>query len=311
MKRMKCLSMVYILSAFCLLAACGKQNDTESSPVQMSQETVPTSEVVESTEASSEETTSSVEEEKVSEFIVEEGGISVFLAQNPLEEANVRYIHAEGFLQDYGFAEAEPFYEYYDPDGTLIMTLYYDEETELGCGLRYYDEADDTSTEGGVYGFSFQGVQNSEWTGYPVQNYMALTTMEGDTGASQVSYYVENKDYDGAGRLSHYESHGVIPGTGLQNYITVLSMDYQYHSNGKLKMRAYSHSSQLFATSGMTRVSYFDEQGRLLYEDEYITHGSLDHYYIYEEDNSTPKYRLTLDFMHGDWMPVLEKFGTQ
>lgn len=310
MKRFRYVSMAFILGAGCLLAACStQQGEVESSQVQMSQETVETTETVESTELLPEEPTSSSEEEKVSEFIVSEGGISVFLDQKPLEEANVRYISADGFLQDFGFADQEPFYEYYDPDGNLIMTLYYDEETELGCGLRYYGQEDDAFTEGGVYGFSFQGVQNSEWTGYPVQNYMALTTIYGDTGANQVNYYVENKEYDGAGRLSHYDSQGVIPGTGLQNYLTVLSMDFSYHSNGKLQKRAYTHSSQLFPTSGMTLESYFDEQGRLTYEDEYITHGSLDYYYIYDGDNSTPKYRLTLDFMHSIWMPVLEKYG--
>ncbi len=312
MKRFRYLSMVFILSAGCLLAACKtKQGEQTSTQAQIDQETVPTSEVTESTEVSSEESVPSSEEEKGSEFIVEEGGISVFLDQNALEEANVRYINADGFLQDFGFADKEPFYEYYDSEGNLLMKLYYDEETELGCGLRYCGEADETFTEGGVYGFSFQGVENSEWTGYPVQNYMAITSIYGDSGASQVNYFVETKEYDGAGRLSHYDSQGVIPGTGLSNYVTVLSMNFYYHSNGNLKMREYAHSSQLFATSGMTLNSYFDEQGRLVYEDEYITHGSLDHYYIYEGDNSTPKYRLTLDFMHSSWMPVLEKFGTQ
>ena len=49
----------------------------------------------------------------------------------------------------------------------------------------------------------------------------------------------------------------------------------------------------------------------MVYEQGYITHGSLDYFYIYEGNSSVPKYCLTLDFMNESWMPVLVEYNVE
>lgn len=43
----------------------------------------------------------------------------------------------------------------------------------------------------------------------------------------------------------------------------------------------------------------YDEQGRLIYQYGYITHGAIDEYYIYEGNRMEPQYRLLLDWGGG------------
>lgn len=86
-----------------------------------------------------------------------------------------------------------------------------------------------------------------------------------------------------------------------------LWIDYEYYSNGSLKSRFYWHSGYVFGSSHSTWQCCFDEQGRIAYEDIYITHGSEDTYYIYMDDTNEPAYILDLDNNMGWWMPEFRK----
>ena len=64
----------------------------------------------------------------------------------------------------------------------------------------------------------------------------------------------------------------------------------------------------LFGTTGSSREFFCDEAGRLCYERAYITHGSLDCYYIYEGENAAPAYGLSLDDNPGTWFPEMARY---
>lgn len=88
-------------------------------------------------------------------------GIYVF-AKN--EDMGERYWYPSetDFVRVNGFGEVDPFYEYYIPDGQKRLTLYYDEATQKGCGIRYYEWDPSTFTTTGMYGFVFEGLKDGE-----------------------------------------------------------------------------------------------------------------------------------------------------
>ena len=50
--------------------------------------------------------------------------------------------------------------------------------------------------------------------------------------------------------------------------------------------------------------------GCVCYERAYITHGSLDYYYIYEDESAAaPAYCLYLDGNLGTWFPELVRYS--
>lgn len=261
---------IYLMGVCCLLSACDlKQEADESSQVEISRE-----------DAGFLEASEMTKEDASAEASAQEG--------TDLEAT-------DDFGESAGFMKETPFYVYNNPDGERFLMMYYDEKTQTGGGVFHYGKTNKESGEDDEYTFSFQDVETHEWSGYPIGNYLETTTVLGDSGAGQVKYYVENREYDESGRISHYDSNGVIPGTGLQDYITILSMDFDYHDNGKLKKRMYAHNAYLFSEKDMEVESCFDEQGRLMYEAEYGRDGRLEYYYIYEGDSSLPRYCLVLD----------------
>lgn len=65
------------------------------------------------------------------------------------------YTYKKQFLREYGFDSQEPYFEYATDDGTLQLELYYNTSSGVGCGLRYYPEADRKPE-----GFLFNGSNN-------------------------------------------------------------------------------------------------------------------------------------------------------
>lgn len=230
-------------------------------------------------------------------------GINVFINQNDFAESEAWYPDTESFLQDFGFAGQDPFYEYYDPDGSLRMSFYYNEQTEEGCGLRYYDGASDMFVTAGTYGFTFQGAATKEWDSRKTGEYMVDPVEYREDVAEKVKDYTENAEYDDDGRISHFDAQGIVTEVGDTTPSDIWRIDFTYHENGQLQKIDYRHTTYLFGTYSSKLKSYFDEQGRLMYEDVYVTHGSMDYYYIYNGNGETPKYCLLLDFMHGTWIP--------
>lgn len=236
-----------------------------------------------------------------SEEMVHEG-VYVYVDQNPYGEDNFWYVDENAFLSQYGFGESAPFYEYALSDDSVRLVLYYDEATGLGCGLRYYQRDPDEWTTSGVYGFSFMGLEETDlWTDRLDVDY---TKFESCWGTIPSFIEEENIEYDDAGRVAHYEAYGPID----EERVCVLNMYYEYDDNGTLRQRRYYHDPLAFSTTSQYWYSYFDELGRLEYEDIYITHGSLEHYYIYTDEGDEPVYSLSLDNNLGSWMPTFAQF---
>lgn len=151
----------------------------------------------------------------------------------------IEYEDKKTFLAEYGFAEAEPFYEYYDRFQNLIMELYFDPQTGRGCGIRYYYHFNDNLEKRATRdGFAFEEVET-------------------------------------------------------------VSLDYIYRDDGTLYHREYNHYPKFFGSNSQSEDGDYDEQGRLVYQYSYITHGAIDEYYIYEGTRMEPQYRLLLDWGDG------------
>lgn len=231
------------------------------------------------------------------------GGVYVYIEQNPFKERTAWYVEEQDFLSQYGFGESDPFYEYALPDGSMRLVLYYDEATGLGCGLRYYQRDPDEWTTSGVYGFSFIGLveESNLWMDRLNVDYTKFESCWGDTPSPS---WDENIEYDDAGRVAHYEAYAPVDGEPVR----ILNMYYEYDDNGTLRQRQYYHYHLWFSSTFQYWYSYFDELGRVEYERAYITHGSLEYYYIYLDGSDEPAYSLFLDNNCGTWMPDFAKF---
>lgn len=232
----------------------------------------------------------------------EHNGISVFVTQNPAGSNRVFYSDTDSFLREFGFDQSVPYFEYYDADGALQMTLYYDEQSKHGCGIRYYERDPSMFSTSGLYGFTFEDISQEIWNG-PETDYHEIppSPILQDNG-DFLQNCRDNYVYDGKGRIIHIDSLGILTGVGDTEASTLLQIDFTYHENGNLKHRLYRHNTYIGGTYGASVDSYFDEQEHLLYEYRYVTHGCEEYYYIYK-DHDTPVYSLMLDFNTGDWIP--------
>lgn len=84
-------------------------------------------------------------------------------------------------------------------------------------------------------------------------------------------------------------------GLGYTERDRLLEIEFTYREDGTLRRRDYAHNMMALETWHSVTHSFYDTQERLLYEDCYITHGSMDYYYIYQDDKEMPAYCLMLD----------------
>lgn len=215
----------------------------------------------------------------------------------------------EGWFQLLGFQAEEPFYEYYDLDGTLRLTLWYDPESGVGLGIRYCG--------GDAYGFGFRSTGQAvrrdteeepygkgwDWAyGWYRWEDDPFTLPSYD--ASEVPDYEERREWDEEGRLTSLASYGTLEywPPVKENPLPLWEFTYDYDEQGVLRhRRVFSHYT--FYTTNPGQNGYYDDQGRLAYEDGYITHGSTDTYYIYKGDAKKPSYALYLDQSHQYYYP--------
>lgn len=219
---------------------------------------------------------------------------------------NVEYAGRTAFLEEYGFDGNDPLLEYVREDGEQQLELYYNKGKGIGCGI-WYGFASQTEPRG----FLFNGSGNyryyldfMRWAGLETDPYDVLS-VEGDNGKEWVEDYQESAAYREDGRLAHYSSQGVFNNLMEEKETqALLEIDWSYREDGTLWKRDYWHNDRMFGTWYCSRQSYYDERERLVYEHCYITHGSLDFYYIYEGDEAEPVYCLLID--HNPNMPCAE-----
>ena len=209
----------------------------------------------------------------------------------------ITYPSREKFLADYGFQDKYPFYEYYDDFHRLELELFFDEQTRQGCGIAYrynYNYALEQTTQ--YWGFTFDHVTREKWESEDV--FSTLSVYGTDAQADNVSGYREIYEYTDDGKLSSFDARGTVVDYGEggeRSEDSLLSMDYIYRSDGTLYHKQYYHHHILFGSTHQGQSSDFDEQGRIIYKYSYITHGSLNYYYIYKGDSQKPAYCLMLD----------------
>lgn len=219
-----------------------------------------------------------------------------------VDSATVKeYADRETFLCEYGFDGRKPYFEYDTEDGVLQLELYYDRHSGVGCGLRYYP-GEDMEPEG----FLFNGSNNYRYyadfmkgSGLETDRYSVIS-FDGNDGKDDAEDYEESAIYNEDGRLVHYTSQGCIPYLTEQKEIQkILEIEWSYREDGTLRERDYWHNSMVFGTWYSSRQSYYDEQERLVHERCYVTHGSVDFYYIYAAESEVPTYCLILDHNTG------------
>lgn len=222
------------------------------------------------------------------------------------------YPNKQEFLSHYGFDnEEEPFYQCYDVLGNLMIELYFDEETETGCGIHYdtfYNP--DLEKQAAMSGFSFNSVEKRKWTDpetYALKPYGESYNMKEMDG---IEDYEETVEYKKDGRPDYFQSQGIVRWLGddsTDEISTILTIDYIYRNDGTLFYKDYSHNPFVFATTNSTMHIYYDELERIKYERNYITHGHLEYYYIYKNNDKKPSYYLGLDYSHS-YIPFFIKY---
>ena len=214
----------------------------------------------------------------------------------------------EELLADCGFLDAEPFYRYYDNFQNLELELYFDKGEERGCGF-VYSHCFNYNLEEIVRcsGFIFEGVSVEEWE--PENTFSTLSYDGRYAGDCDVLGYREIYEYTDDGKLSSFEARGIVywygEGGGNDLEESLLSMDYIYRNDGTLYRKEYHHHHALFATTFQSQYSDYDELGRLVCKICYITHGSMDYYYIYEDEGEKPGYCISFDDGMGYTLPAM------
>lgn len=261
----------------------------------------------EDTEAGSEETDIFGEED----IATEDEAIELFNSQGVyiqlLAEGDEELSETDRaeFLAAFGFGDSEPFYVHTEEDGYPFMELYFDEEREIGCGIRYWK-----SDFGNVIcGFAFDGCQEVSWH---ARDPYSVLSVYGTSGEDRVTDYQENFEYDEEGRLVGFQSTGTPTDIDREDFknIPMIEVGFTYDDQGKLREKEYRHFSTPhlpFGTTYSYQISYYDESERLSHTASYITHGSLEGYYIYPDDSDVPSYYLELDHQYTSW-PTLYKF---
>lgn len=205
----------------------------------------------------------------------------------------IEYKDKQAFLADHGFAGAEPFYEYRDRFGNLIMELYFDQQAGRGCGICYYYSFNDKLEKRVTRdGFAFEEVETGVWE---PQDTFSTRDIPGKYTEEQ-HWPREIYAYTTDGKLSSFEAKSRDRVDGVPMEVSLLSLDYIYRDDGTLYHKEYYHYPKFYGSTGYSKSGDYDEQGRLVYQNSYITHGEMDEYYIYNGNHTEPEYYLFLDW---------------
>lgn len=220
-----------------------------------------------------------------------DGTIPVNLRLNSTDEYSAEYESREAFLSDYGFADSNPLYEFYDRMDNLRLELYGNESEDLFCGILYryfYDGKKEKCFR--MTGFVSDDIEDAEW----VDNMYAPIDSLND------SDYEKSMEYTADNRPSYFLAKG-DDGTGEKEgeNVPLVEINYIYRDDGTLYDRHYRHNSYWAGSTRSSMDSLYDEKERLVYQQAYITHGTLEEYYIYPNDSNKPAYCLEFDYAGG------------
>lgn len=220
------------------------------------------------------------------------------------------YPDKQTLLAEYGFAGMEPSYEAYDERGNLSLELYVNEQEKTACGfIHQYRFSSDVEKMEYLYGFTIDEIWEAEWEEPDPYD---MKTYDGENGADSVEDYEEILEYREDGKPDSFISKGYIEwlkdGGAETGKDTLIEIAYVYRDDGSMFCRRYRHNSYVFSTTFCTLDSYYDENSRVVYENGYITHGSLLYYYFYDDEGRKPEYCLELDDNLGYYIPVMVQY---
>ena len=214
-------------------------------------------------------------------------------------------------LSEYGFDWGDMYYVYCTPqDGTLHLQLWFDPETGKGCGFRYvWEGADGPLAVPDIYAFGFHGITSpTEWDDpYTcgllgnADAYSVLTPW-GTDGSEAVSDFRSEYSYRADGKPEKFQATGTDESG---NQVDVLDVNFSYWDDGSLLSKSYFHNQMLFGTTYFSAQMYYTSHERLAYARAYVTHGSLQLFYFYDGENSSPSYCLLLDDNAGLYFPTM------
>lgn len=229
---------------------------------------------------------------------------SFFVTDNRNGAELIGYESVEAFLDDSGFAGSDPFYEYFDEDsGELQLAFYYDENHGTGVGVCYYPSRESCSAPEGFWVDSVDAQQLSDnfftmLTERAGADPYAAASPDGYDPAqdAEIEHYQEQVQYTDDGKPQHYLAQGRVSYMDPEDSISeIVKIDWEYREDGSLKHRSYSRHYGVYDTYNSTVRGDYDTQERVVYEQGYITHGSLDYYYIYNGNSTIPDYYLYID----------------
>lgn len=221
------------------------------------------------------------------------------------------YESRQVFLEEYGFENSEPMYQYFDQYGNARLELYMDDAKENICGIVHdYILSKSLKKMDFQYGFTFHAMWEQEWEEGDKYSLKSYDGFDGTEHEDYVKDYEANTEYCKDGRPDHFRSTGRID--DYPENSMVLDINFIYREDGTLYCREYDHNGLVFGTLFSHLDSYYDEKERVVYEEGYITHGHLEYYYIYEdkEDQSAimPSYCLFLDYAQGYAVPSMVRY---
>lgn len=176
-------------------------------------------------------------------------------------------------------------YQYYDESGELQLEFNWNEELQSGTGIFYSDTVSE---------FTVSECTEHEW-----QDRKWDVTKYG-SDASGMDEYQENYEYNDQDQLIRFCSEGIWDGWEEPQMVIGIQIDFYYREDGTLERKECAYNPLWFETTRQSETYYYDEQERLVYTRAYITHGYLEDYYIYLEDENEPAYCLTVDHYSGD-----------
>ncbi len=214
-------------------------------------------------------------------------------------------------LSEHGFDWGDMYYAYYTPlDELLRLQLWFDPETGRGCGFRYvWEGVDGPLAVPDIYAFGFHDITApTAWdTPYDcgllgnADAYSVLTPW-GTDGSEGVSGFRSEYSYRADGKPAEFQATGTDE-SGTQ--VDVLNMTFSYWDDGPLLSKSYFHNQMLCGTNYSSTQMYYTSHARLAYARAYITHGSLQFFYLYDGDNTSPSYCLMLDDDCGLYFPTM------
>lgn len=209
----------------------------------------------------------------------------------------IGYKSVDAFLEETGFADQTPFYQYFDEDsGALLLDLYYDENDGTGGGVIYYPEWEE--------GFLFDtenGPDNEMIKRASADPYAPVSADGYDSAQDEdLEQYQEQMEYLEDGRPLHYLAQGRHNVWETDEIGDIVRIEWGYRGDGSLKWRYYECNQSVYGSFLSIVRGEYDTQGRVVYEWGYIMHGNVDFYYIYSGDDTVPGYYLRIDHNCGD-----------